>query len=264
MTKKYILKNSNLKILKNKIRDSEKVLLFLDYDGSLAPFNKNPMQAFIVPKSKECLKKLRADSSYQLSLVSGRKLSELKKIFPFSDINYAGSHGLELELSFTEDIIYPYQDNKIDKLSRENYSKIKEKYQSSKEVEVEDKGFGLAFHLDSQQKAEKIKAEIEPLVKNSAYELLAGRKIIEIRPQGWDKGKAVNYITKKLKQKFKIKDPLRIYIGDDSTDEDAFEVLEDGLTIYVQNDSDLTTKAEYYLKDPKDTAELLAELAGEL
>lgn len=264
MNKKYILKNSKLKKIKDKIKNSDKVLLFLDYDGSLAPFNEDPMQAFIVPKSRKNLKKLRADSSYHLSLVSGRKLSELKKIFPFADVNYAGSHGLELELSFAEGIIYPYQDNRIDKLSRENYIKIKEKYQSSKEVELEDKGFGLALHLDSQQKADEIKAEIEPLVKNSAYELLAGRKIIEIRPQGWDKGKAVNYISKKLKQKFEIKDPLRIYIGDDSTDEDAFEVLKNGITIYVQNDSDLTTKAEYYLKNPRDTAELLAKIAGEL
>jgi trehalose 6-phosphate phosphatase len=93
--------------------------------------------------------------------------------------------------------------------------------------------------------------------------LLSGREVIEIRPKGWDKGKAVNYISDQIREKSDINEVLRIYIGDDRTDEDAFKVLKDGITIYVQNEDDLNTEAEYYLRDPEDTAKLLKSLAGE-
>ena len=263
MNKKYILDTPNLNKVKEKIKKAEKVLFFLDYDGTLAPFQADPLSAFALPEIEASLKTLAKKQKFNLSLISGRKLNELKKMIDLNRCHYAGSHGLEIEMSFAEGVIYPHRNKEIDVLSKKNYQKSKEKYLLEEDVRVEDKGFGTALHFDSEKKQAAVEKELKALFENTAYQVLSGRKIIEIRPEGWDKGKAVNYISDQIRTSLGLDNLLRIYIGDDRTDEDAFKVLKDGITIYVQNDDDLNTEAEYYLSNPEDTAELLKVIAGE-
>jgi len=263
MNKKYILDADNLDLLKRKISEAERTLLFLDYDGTLAPFKADPLSAFALPETEKNLKKLEKSSNYYLSLVSGRKVNELKKMIDLRHSNYAGSHGLEIDMVFKEELIYPYQNQKIDVLSKKNYQKVKEKFLQTESVELEDKGFGFALHFESELKQKEATKELKVLFENTAYQVLSGRKILEIRPAGWDKGKAVNYISQQIKVHLDLNNVLRIYIGDDRTDEDAFKALKDGITVYVQNEDNLNTEAEFYLKDPADTAELLKKLAGD-
>lgn len=264
MNKKYILDAHNLKTVKRKIEAAENLFLFLDYDGTLAPFNPEPLSAYALPQIEKSLDIIKSKENYYLSLVSGRRLSELKNMIHLEDTSFAGSHGLEIELCFENGVIYPYQTKSIDPLSKKNYDQVKRNYQKADDIKVEDKGFGLALHFNSLEKQKEHENKLDSLFSGSAYQLLSGRKIIEIRPEGWDKGKAVNYMTQKLKENYDLDSALRIYIGDDRTDEDAFRVLDDGITVYVQNDSNLNTRAEYYLKDPEDTAKLLKKMAGEL
>ncbi len=264
MNNKYVLDEQNLNKIKSSLARVENILLFLDYDGTLAPFKVDPLSAFALPEIESSIKKLEKSQKYHLSLVSGRQLSELKKMIDLNCCHYAGSHGLEIEMSFTEGVIYPHQNKEFDVLSRKNYQKSREKYLKTDGVRVEDKGFGLALHFDSENEQAEEEKELQALFENSAYQVLSGRKLVEIRPEGWDKGKAVNYISDQIKKNLDIDNILRIYIGDDRTDEDAFEVIKDGITIYVQNEDDLNTTAEYYLKNPEDTAELLKEIAGDL
>ena len=263
MNKKYILDVNNLDLLKRKISKAERTLLFLDYDGTLAPFKADPLSAFALPETEKILKKLEKSTNYYISLVSGRKLKELKKMINLSHSNYAGSHGLEIDMFFTKEVIYPHQNQKIDVLSKKKYQTIKERFLKSESVELEDKGFGLALHFNSEEKQSEEEKKLKALFENTAYQVLSGRKILEIRPAGWDKGKAVNYISQQIKVHLDLNNVLRIYIGDDRTDEDAFKALKDGVTVYVQNEDDLNTEAEFYLEDPADTAKLLKKLAGE-
>jgi len=263
MNKKYALNNNNLYMIKKELNEAENVLLFLDYDGTLAPFQADPLSAFVLPEIESNLKKLEKNKKYYLSLVSGRKISELKKMIDLKCSHYAGSHGLEIEMSFAEGIFYPNKNENIDVLSKKNYQKSREKYLSKEAVRVEDKDFGLALHFDSEKKQLEEYKELKALFENTAYQVLSGRKVIEIRPDNWDKGKAVNYISEQIKESLDLDNVLRIYIGDDQTDEDAFKALNEGISIYVQNEDDLDTEAEYYLKDPEDTSKLIAAIAGE-
>ena len=264
MNKKYLLDAHNLQTVKKRIEAAENLLIFLDYDGTLAPFNPEPLSAYALPQIEKSLNIITKKNKYYLSLVSGRKLSELQNMLHLEDANYAGSHGLEIELSFEVEVVYPYQTKKIDTLSKKNYDQVKRDYQKLDDVKVEDKGFGLALHFNSLEKQKEHEKKLDSLFAGSAFQLLSGREVIEVRPEGWDKGKAVDYMTQRIKENFGLDSALRIYIGDDRTDEDAFEVLDDGITVYVKNDSNLNTKAEYYLEDPEDTAKLLNNLAGEL
>lgn len=264
MNKEYILDTKNLNEIKMKINKADNILFFLDYDGTLAPFKADPLSAVILPDIEKELKKLEKSPKYYLNFISGRKLRELKQMINLNRSNYAGSHGLEIDMIFTEEIVYPHQNLKVDALTIKNYEKIKKKYANNEEIDLEDKIFGLALHFQSETKQKKAENELKTIFSGTSYQVLPGREIIEIRPRSWDKGKAVNYISTQIKENFELDNILRIYIGDDRTDEDAFEVLEDGITIYVKNEDNLNTKAKYYLKSPEDTAKLLRKIAGEI
>ena len=56
MNKKSILKNKHLSKLKERIEKADNILLFLDYDGTLAPFKADPLSAFALPEVEESLK----------------------------------------------------------------------------------------------------------------------------------------------------------------------------------------------------------------
>ncbi|MCK5256342.1 MAG: trehalose-phosphatase, partial [Deltaproteobacteria bacterium] len=82
-------------------------------------------------------------------------------------------------------------------------------------------------------------------------------KVYEVRPNiDWDKGKAVVKLSQLLDLKTK---PLKIYIGDDQTDEDAFKVLgEDDISIRVGYKKD--SKAQYFCKGSSEVLQFLKKL----
>jgi len=91
-----------------------------------------------------------------------------------------------------------------------------------------------------------------------------GKKVWEIRPKiDWNKGAAVL----KILESFQKTNAVPIYLGDDKTDEDAFEVLcMMGLTVLVGNEG-MDTKAHYYLKDQGEVMDFLwivKEMSGGL
>ena len=79
-----------------------------------------------------------------------------------------------------------------------------------------------------------------------------GKMVYEIQPKiDWDKGKAVLHLIKTLDLDRDEVEPM--YLGDDHTDEHAFEALEDrGIGIFVGDADDpesagRTTAADYIL-----------------
>jgi len=90
-----------------------------------------------------------------------------------------------------------------------------------------------------------------------------GKKVYELLPRiGWDKGKAMLWLLETLD--LKSNDVRPIYIGDDSTDEDAFRALEQsGIGILVSEQVQ-PTAARYLLKDPREVEHFLCELAARL
>jgi trehalose-phosphatase len=90
-----------------------------------------------------------------------------------------------------------------------------------------------------------------------------GKKVYELLPDvAWDKGKAVLWLLETLGLDRENVRP--IYIGDDSTDEDAFGVLQHrGVGILVTEQSQPTT-AGYSLKNPVEVERFLRALAASL
>jgi len=90
-----------------------------------------------------------------------------------------------------------------------------------------------------------------------------GKKVYELLPNvGWDKGKAVLWLLQTLDLASRSGGIRPIYIGDDSTEEDVFRVLElelPGVGIIV-TDHPRQSAARYMLKDSSEVELFLRSL----
>lgn len=263
-TTEYLFLNPDKirRILKDKF-----IYLFLDYDGTLAPITKIPAKAYMRKETRRLLRRLSGIPNYKLAIISGRALSDIKKRVGIKDnIIYVGNHGFEIsgpKIKFNSPVPLGY---------REKLKNIRAKLEKGlsriKGVIIEDKGFSLSVHyrLADKKNISKIKTEFHAAlvlyeVRNDVR-VRTGKKVLEIRPpMAWDKGKVVLWLLARHKFATRAgkKDVLPIYIGDDKTDEDAFESLKDrGINIFVGRP--VKTKARFYLKNTKEVVKFLETL----
>lgn len=262
----YIFREKVLTKIRKVVKEAKSVQLFLDYDGTLTSFTDNPKQAYPSKKTVHILESLTSIPGIQVAIISGRQLLELRKLLNLKGVTYAGTHGLQIEYPWDEKFVW---DKAAD--SRPILGQIKKKLSEAfKDLEgvfLEDKGFTLGLHYrgfsgDAEVLEDKFKELVEKHL--DGLELLCGDKILEVRPKGWHKGKAVELI----KKKFVKSDPdggkvVPFYIGDDRTDEDAFRHLKEGVTILVLNGKAQTeaTEAKYYCQDPAEVLGLLNKIS---
>ncbi|HET6243731.1 MAG: trehalose-phosphatase [Bacteroidetes bacterium] len=243
--------------LKEKFKNN-KALLFLDFDGTLAPIVEFFEDAAMSEEMKELLERLA--SKYQVAVISGRGLSDVKNRVGLNNIYYAGSHGFEIsgpngfyqEHELAHKII-PVFDVLIPELNQ--------KLKSIPGLKLERKKFTLAVHyrqVAQEKQQEVIDAVENALKKHREVKAGKGKKVIEIRPNiDWDKGKAVSMLIHKLDHS--KNEYLPVYIGDDITDEDVFIILDNGLGILV-GEHGSQTYADYYLRDVQDVQNFLNQL----
>ena len=138
-----------------------------------------------------------------------------------------------------------------------------------KGVFVEDKGLTLSVHYRLAEGSEIDKVDdaftkiTDPLNVTGQIKVTRGKKVYEIRPPvDWNKGKAIRWLMARLKQQMKGKaGVLPVYLGDDLTDEDGFNVVEqnNGISVFV-GEGEIQTAARYFLKSPHEVTELLRML----
>jgi len=249
--------------LKKSFRDTQKILLLLDYDGTLSSIAPRPDKAFLDRKIKKTLILLSKKNDVLIGIVSGRALTKVKKLVGIKNIYYVGNHGFEIK-GPTIKYIHPACRRfkpvikKLKKLLNKTLSNIKG-------VIVEDKKltitvhYRLVKHKELKRLKEIFKRTCTPFVSDRKIKLSYGKKSWEIRPPvKWDKGEAV----KKILHKFSKKDILPIYLGDDVTDEDAFRVLRvKGLSVFIGNPFK-KSNAKYYLKSVSEVRLFLKKLVN--
>jgi trehalose 6-phosphate phosphatase len=247
-----------------RLHEVDKILLLLDYDGTLVSFKENPRDVITSDEIKSLLTYFVQNKQFIVVIVTGRTLHEIKQLIDIDGLSYAAVHGLQIELAHKTTYHLHSNEN-----SRSILDKIKDRsvstFQKEKGIFIEDKTYTLAFHyraLDKKKIQPAINTFLEIVNKIDAencYEIIHGAKVIEIRPKGGNKGNAVEYILTSYKD---VKKKLPIYIGDDTTDEDAFRTLQhQGITIFVTNNSNLSTKtAHYWVKNPADVLKFLQYL----
>lgn len=246
------------KSLRNKL-----IYLFLDYDGTLSPMANTPDKAVITPGIKDLLRKLSKLPNCKIAIVSGRALKDISKKIGLKGVVYVGNHGFEIKgpkIKFKSLISRKYI-----KIVKKIKAKLKKELSSFRGVFLEDKGYCLTLHYRLAN-ANDISAITSKFYfatfidefRNNIH-VKTGKMTREIRPPFiWNKGTAVLWLLGKQVSVFKNRGEktLPVYIGDDVTDEDAFQVLRNrGLTIFVGRPQN--TKARFYLKNTKDVEKFL-------
>jgi len=238
------------------------VFIFLDYDGTLTPIVETPEKALLPKATKGLLEKISQASRLRLAFISGRSLRDIKEKIGLTKAIYSGNHGLEIEgpkLRFEAPVSAGYK-NTLEQLK----SDLGKKLAGIKGAFLEDKGLSLALHFRIVDKDEVSfvkevfhETVIFHLAKNR-IKIKEGKKVLEVRPlMEWDKGKVVLWLLNR--EKFRRFDTVPVYIGDDTTDEDAFKALERiGLTIFVG--APKRSLAQYYLKDTAEVHEFLKKV----
>jgi trehalose 6-phosphate phosphatase len=244
----------------NRIKAFSRVLLFLDYDGTLVPICKEPSLAKLSLEEKRVLRTLSRMPWLSVGIISGRSLKEVRKLVGINGLFYAGNHGFEI--LFSEGIwVHPEIKNFGFKLKRVT-SELKRSIKGINGILVEDKRITVSVHYrnligKSPGSILKIVSKVlEPYPE--IFTITRGKKVYEVRPHiNWDKGKAVVKISQLLDFKNR---PLKIYVGDDQTDEDAFRVLENG-DISIRVGYKKGSKARYFCRGSGEISRFLEEIA---
>ncbi|MDP8234562.1 MAG: trehalose-phosphatase [Candidatus Saelkia tenebricola] len=249
INKKYLVK------VRDVFLSDKKPVIFLDYDGTLTPIVDKPDLATISESMKETLKLLC--QNYTVSIVSGRGRADVENLVGLEGIFYAGNHGFDIKgPEFS--MIQPQAEKAIPLIQKvTQYSK--EKFSDIEGLLVEEKKFSVAVHyrlVDEDKYLEGIKQEVEKIVdQEEGLRLMYGKKVFEILPKiDWNKGKAISWIMQVLNLSFE--DNSIVYIGDDTTDEDAFRAIRTRACGILVSESMTSSAADFYVKTPYEVQKL--------
>lgn len=229
------------------------IFMFLDYDGTLTPIVGTPDKAVISGEMRSLIIKLK--DIIPVAIISGRALKDVKARVGIEDIIYAGNHGAEIWDGKKEIVSQGTAENR--RLLEDILLRLKKETSHIKGVLLEDKGITASLHFRNVnvRQVGEIFSILEKIAKEHEEDLrfIIGKKVFEIRPVNiWNKGDAVSWIIENMgEQRFPV------YIGDDTTDEDAYSVLKNrGLSISIGG----SANADYYIQNQGEVWDFLTML----
>lgn len=239
----------------------ERAAVMLDFDGTLAPIVEDPEAAMMPDATRSVLSALVSSERGEVALISGRSIRDLEERAGLDEIYYAGNHGLEIRHG--NQIFLAPGAAAASALLEPAAEALRARLAPIAGTLVENKGLTLSIH--SRRVAREHLPELERRVA-SVFEGLRGRmnlrrgsEVFEISPRiDWDKGKAAVWILDRIGRRA----ALPIYIGDDTTDEDAFVALREGVTVRVGASQE--TAARFHVRDTAEVRECLEWICARL
>ncbi|KAI4311665.1 hypothetical protein MLD38_036543 [Melastoma candidum] len=282
----WMLKHPSALIFFDQIKrqaKNKKVVIFLDYDGTLSPIVSDPDNAFMSNDMRLAVKNVA--KLFPTSIITGRSRDKVRQLVGLTELFYAGSHGMDIMCPVKHGSVdnnrhyvgltnVQEKELKLVQPAREFLPMIEQvikalvrNTEGIKGTTVENNKFCASVHYRNvEEKDWSSVAQIvhETLKDYPRLQLMHGRKVLEVRPVvDWNKGRAVEFLLHSLDLHDKA-DVLPIYIGDDRSDEDAFKFLRErkcGIGILVSS-VPKETKASYSLKDPPEVTEFLKAIAN--
>jgi len=230
-----------------RIEQAPHVLLCMDYDGTLTPFAVTPPRANLSAQMDRALLALADHPALSVAIFSGRNRGDVQSMVGVPGYIYVGNHGLEISgpgYVFIE----PNAAAKVETLEH-LAAELSARLQDIEGAMVEFKGLTISVHFRQvkQEEWDEVRRRVHSALAAASHPFVlnTGEKVFEIRPRvDWTKGNAVAWIRDRLGQP----DLLTIYVGDDVSDEDAFKLLQDGVTVKVGGSGE--TAARYHLDGP--------------
>jgi trehalose-phosphatase len=229
----------------------------LDFDGTLAEIVGEPDAAKLVDGASKALERLAA--LCPVAILSGRDLADVRDRVGIPGIWYSGSHGFELVGPDGSHRHNDAADAAVPVLVSAA-SELREELGCIPGVNVEHKRYAVAVHFRNvaPERVAEVVATTHRHGQRHGLRVTGGRKIVELRPDiDWDKGAALDWLGDQIHQSGRA---LPIYIGDDLTDEDAFDAIRfSGVGIVVRHDEDgdRATAAQFTLNSPSEVEQFL-------
>lgn len=235
------------------------IALFLDVDGTLLEIAPAPHAVSVPSDLRERLRALFVAGGGAVALVSGRAITDLDALFAPLALPAAGLHGFEHRGASGVYRRRPLPSAAALESARGAMLELAGRHRG---VLVEDKQFALALHFrGAPQLEETAVAAMQEVVAQvgGELELQRGKMVVELRPAGATKAQAVAAFLAEAP----FAGRLPIFVGDDLTDESAFELVNrhDGLSVVV--DSARPSAARARLADVAAVWGWLAQLHAE-
>ncbi len=240
-----------------------RLLLGLDFDGTLAPLVSDPAEARMPEETQHVLEALAARPATTVAVISGRSLEDLAaRVTP--KVVLGGNHGLEM-LENGHLWRHPQAAGSEALLHTICYQ-LAIGIRGIAGARVEDKRLTASVHyrnVDSREVAALREITRTILAPRDCFFIRNGNKVIEILPAvAWNKGSAMLRVLKSIRSEGES-DVAVCYIGDDATDESVFHTLTDAVTIRVCEEC--STAARFRARDIVQVREFLDRIlvAGE-
>jgi trehalose 6-phosphate phosphatase len=238
------------------IQSSRRVVVFLDFDGTLVNIAPRPDQVRLAPLTRRVLRRLSRHPRVTVVVISGRRRAELLRYVGLRGIRYFGLYGWERGRRS------PLPASALIALRRV-CTELSIHLSVFRGVWVEDKHFSLSVHFlgvpprVEHRARRKLRSLLLPFQKTlHVIENVRDAEIVPRHISG--KGTAV----RELLAKPTLSHALALYFGDDLSDEPAFEALRKGISIRVG--AARPTCARYSVPSPATLASVLARLEATL
>lgn len=226
----------------------------------------------------------RLSSRATVAVVSGRAREKIREFVDLSDLYYAGSHGFDIE--GPSGMRHAVSQDAVPLLASARVM-LETRLAGVEGCVLEDNRFSVSVHWRKCRDA-ATRATVERIVDEvvatppfaGALRKSRGKCVFELRPNvEWDKGEAVLYLLDALRRIQQgdatdtgdwYRDILPVYVGDDTTDEDAFKALSrfDGVSVLVRPARDTEeerpriTHATHTLEGVDDVMKFIDSLAA--
>jgi trehalose 6-phosphate phosphatase len=234
----------------------KRLLVALDFDGTLAPEVDSPEQARALPEARDAVLRLLALPETRVALVSGRALKSLVAVADLPDSTLlVGSHGIELRLDDPDDhlALNDAERERVDVL----HEVLGEVADSIDQVWLEAKPAGFALHTrlatEHNSRVAHLVALSEAKAEVEGLTVREGKNVLEFSVRSTTKGEAVEHL-----RRYTHADAV-FYAGDDVTDEDAFAALMPH-DVGVKSGPG-ATEAAFRVAGPQEVAAVLTALA---
>ena len=193
---------------------------FFDIDGTLIDFAAKPAGVQLDAELRQLIERLFHAAGSAVALISGRSIRDVDRLFPDARLPVAGQHGTERRDGTGRMSRHAFPADGL-VVARTRLTEVAARHPG---LWLEDKGLSLAMHYRGAPQlaghAHRLMAEIQAEI-GSGFCVQAGKRIVELKPAGLDKGVAVH--------EFMQEEPFRgrvpAFVGDDVTDEYGFKMV---------------------------------------